>query len=272
MGTVRAEPRLWERYLERGGTAFDTARHYGDASESALGTLVERHGDRRGLVLVGKGAHSPFCAPKHVAPQLERSLELLRTGYLDVYLLHRDNPAVPVAEWVDALEPHVESGRARAIGASNWTPERYHAYNRAAIERGATPFSLLSNQLSLAESLAPVWEGCLAADETWHERTQTPLLAWSAQARGFFAGRAEDRELRRSWLSSANLERRRRAEELGERHAVAAVTIALAWLLARPFPIHAVVGPRDEKELAACLAALDVELTDDEVRWLTLEP
>ena len=272
MGTVRAEPTLWERYIERGGWTFDTARHYGDASEGALGALVKRHGARERLVLIGKGAHTPSCAPEHVAPQLERSLELLRTGYLDIYLLHRDNPLVPIEEWIDALEPHVASGRVRALGASNWTTERYEAYNRAASAKSAMEFSVLSNQLSLAESVTPVWDGCLAADQMWHERTQTPLLAWSAQARGFFAGRTEDEELRRAWLSSTNLERRRRAQTLGERHCAPAVSIALAWLLARPFPIHAVVGPRNVAELDACLRALDVSLSDEEVRWLTFDP
>jgi aryl-alcohol dehydrogenase-like predicted oxidoreductase len=157
----------------------------------------------------------------------------------------------------------------RAIGASNWTAERFEAFNAAAARHGAPPFSVLSNQLSLAEMREPVWEGCLRADPAWHERTQTPLLAWSAQARGFFAGGPDDRdELRRSWLAPANLERRRQAEELAAGLGVPPVAVALAWLLARPFPTYAVVGPRDRIELAACLAAVDVQLPPDTLRRL----
>jgi aryl-alcohol dehydrogenase-like predicted oxidoreductase len=270
MGTVRALPELWAAYVEAGGASFDTARHYGDASEAELGRFLERHGLRDRVAIVGKGAHPPTCAPEHVGPELERSLELLRTDHLDVYLLHRDDPRVPVGEWADALAPHVAAGRTRAIGASNWTPERYAAFNAEAARRGLTPFSLVSNQLSLARMLEPVWDGCLTADEAWHERTQTPLLAWSAQARGFFAGRGGDVEIRHSWTSEENIERRRRAEELGRRRRVPAVTIALAWLLARPFPTFAVVGPRSAAELDDCLAAAALELGEDELR--SLEP
>jgi aryl-alcohol dehydrogenase-like predicted oxidoreductase len=86
--TVRPDPALWERYVGAGGRAFDTARRYGDESEGALGAFLERHRLRNDAFLVGKGAHTPWCAPEHVAPQLERSLELLRTDYLDLYLLH----------------------------------------------------------------------------------------------------------------------------------------------------------------------------------------
>jgi aryl-alcohol dehydrogenase-like predicted oxidoreductase len=270
MGTVRVLPEVWEAFLEGGGTCFDTARHYGDASEGELGAFLERHGLRDGLVIVGKGAHTPSCAPEHVAPELERSLELLRTDHLDLYLLHRDNPAVPVEEWADALAPHVAAGRMRAIGVSNWSAARFEAFNAAAARGGLPGLVVLSNQLSLAEMLEPVWGGCLRADTGWHEQTETPLLAWSAQARGFFAGRPDDDgEVRRCWLSRANAERRRRAERLARERGVPTVAVALAWVLAQPFPSFAVVGPRNETELAACLVGADVELTDSEIVWLS---
>jgi aryl-alcohol dehydrogenase-like predicted oxidoreductase len=271
MGTVRAAPELWEAYVERGGACFDTARHYGDDSEGGLGRFLEQHGLRNRILIVGKGAHPPTCAPEHVAPQLERSLELLRTDHLDVYLLHRDDPQVPVAEWADALAPHVTSGRLRAIGASNWTAMRYERFNEHAVLRGLTPFSLVSNQLSLAEMLEPVWDLCVRADEQWHEMTQTALLAWSAVGRGFFTGRLDsDAEVRRSWLSEENLARRRQAETIAAERGVAPSTVALAWVLARPFPTFAVVGPRSHAELDDYLAASELELTPDELQRLQI--
>ena len=268
MGTVHVEPALWEAFVAAGGTCFDTARHYGDETEDAVGRLLERLGIRDSIVLVGKGAHTPDCRPEVVAGQLDRSLELLRTDRVDVYLLHRDDPAVPVGEFVDALDAEVRAGRAAAVGVSNWTAERFEAFNTYAAREGRTPAVLLSNQLSLAEMLEPMWAGCLRADDAWHERTQTPLLAWSAQARGFFSGRPEDDELRASWLSEENRARRSRAEALAEKLGVPAVAVALAWLLDRPFPTLAVVGPRDHGELADCLAALDVELDEEELASL----
>jgi aryl-alcohol dehydrogenase-like predicted oxidoreductase len=71
MGTVRAEPALWEAFVAAGGTWFDTARHYGDRSEGELGAFLERHGLRNRIFLVGKGAHTPDCRPEIV--ELRRS-------------------------------------------------------------------------------------------------------------------------------------------------------------------------------------------------------
>jgi aryl-alcohol dehydrogenase-like predicted oxidoreductase len=269
MGTVRPEPTLWERFLAAGGNCFDTARHYGDESEGGLGRFLERSGARDEIVLVGKAAHAPDCRPDAVAPELDRSLELLRTDRLDLLLLHRDDPAVPVGEFVDALDAEVRAGRTRAVAVSNWTTERFEAFNAYADSHGRARAVVLSNQLSLAEMLEPVWAGCLRADPAWHERTGAPLLAWSAQARGFFAGRPADEEVRRSWLSPVNAERRGRAEWLGRRLGVAPVSVALAWLLARPFPTWAVVGPRDRRELDACVAAADLELAPAELGALS---
>ena len=268
MGTVHARPELWDAFLQAGGNCFDTARHYGDESEGELGRFLERHAARDSVVVVGKAAHPPDCRPDAVRPELDRSLELLRTDRVDLLLLHRDDPAVPAGEFADALDAEVAAGRARAVGLSNWAPERFEAFNAYARRHDRAQAVVLSNQLSLAEMLEPMWSGCLRAEPGWHERTGTPLLAWSAQARGFFTGRPEDDELRRSWLSEANRERLRRAEAHGKRVGAAAVTVALAWLLARPFPAWAVIGPRDRDELDTCLAAAELELEAEDARRL----
>jgi aryl-alcohol dehydrogenase-like predicted oxidoreductase len=88
-----------------------------------------------------------------------------------------------------------------------------------------------------------------------------PLLAWSAQAGGWFAGSGSP-----VYDNAANRERRARAGQLGDANAV-----ALAWVLAQPFPTVAIVGPHRLEHLHASLEALTVELSADEVRWLNLE-
>jgi aryl-alcohol dehydrogenase-like predicted oxidoreductase len=142
---------------------------------------------------------------------------------------------------------------------SNWAPARCEAFDVYAREHGRARPSCVSNQLSLPEMLEPVWPGCVRADEAWHERTGTPLLAWSAQGRGYLSGRGSgDPEVRRCWDSPGNEARRDAAERIAAALGVAPVAIALAWLLVRPFPVWAVIGPRSRDELAACLAAFDV--------------
>jgi len=99
------------------------------------------------------------------------------------------------------------------------------------------------------------------------------LLAWSSQARGFFTDRAgpekhEDEELVRCWYSAANFARRARAYELAAKKRVEPINIALAYVLAQPFPTFALIGPRTLAETTSSFRALEVELTAEEVGWL----
>ncbi len=263
---------LLDAFVEAGGNAFDTAHWYGEESERALGAWVASRGLRNEIALIGKGAHAPDTRPEAVSPQLEQSLDRLGTDRLDVYLLHRDDPSVPVGEWADALDEQVRAGRVRAVGVSNWSARRAEELSAWAASHRCVEISLLSNQLSLATMLEPVWEGCVAVDdaaEEWLTRTGTPLLAWSALARGFFQGRPDDdEEMRRCWIGADNLERRARAGRLAARLGVTPAAVALAWVLARPFPTLAVVGPLTLEELATCIRGVTLDVTSDDLAAL----
>jgi aryl-alcohol dehydrogenase-like predicted oxidoreductase len=272
---------MFDDFFERGGTAFDTAWQYVQGrSEQLLGQWIADRGVREQVVILDKGAHTPLCTPEHCHRQLLESLDRLRTEYVDIYMLHRDNPDVPVGEFIDVLDGHVRAGHIRVFGASNWSLERIEAANAYAAAHGRTGFSVVSNNFSLARMVEPPWAGCLSvADPTsraWFERTQMPLLPWSSQARGFFTERArpegsEDPELVRCWYSADNWQRRSRAVELAKDYHVLPINIALAYVLYQPFPTFPLIGPRTLEETRTSLAALDVTLTPDEVRWLNLE-
>ncbi|CAA9579190.1 MAG: Putative oxidoreductase, partial [uncultured Thermomicrobiales bacterium] len=168
---------MFDDFFERGGTTFDTAWQYGGGvCEELLGRWVEARGVREGLVIIGKGAHTPNCNPAAVTTQLFTSLERLRTEYVDLYLLHRDNPAIPVGEFIDVLNEHQRAGRMRAFGASNWSIERIEAANEYARSHGLAGFAVVSNNFSLARMVEPVWAGCIAASDTrsraWFAETQ----------------------------------------------------------------------------------------------------
>lgn len=264
--------RLWDDAAETGIDAFDGAAHYGPRSEELLGRWLASRHTRDGVALLHKVAHTPRCTPEAVADELTASLERLRTDHVDVLVLHRDDPSVPVGEFFDALDAEVRAGRARAVGVSNWTTGRADAFDAWAEASGRSRLALVSNQLSLAEMVEPVWPGCLRADESWHTRRRMPLLAWSSQARGFFAGRTDDdEEVRRCWLTPANAARRERCAELACRLGVAPVTVALAWALARPYPTAAVVGPTLPTELEPAVAAAALELGREELAWLAVD-
>ncbi len=273
---------MWDDWFERGGNAFDTAYVYGGGLfERLLGWWMRHRGVREHCVVTVKGAHTPLCRPEFIASQLHESLGRLQTDHADVYIMHRDNPDVPVGEFVDALDELVRAGRIKVFGGSNWTVERFKKANAYARRKGRQAFTVLNNNFSLARMVNPVWPGCVAASDPatrrWLTRTQTPLFSWSSQARGFFTDRAgpdklDDPELVHAWYSEDNFERRSRAYTLARERGVAPINIALAYVLQQPFPTWALVGPRDLTETVSTLRALTVDLTPAERDWLDLGP
>src|SRR5271166_6351202 len=121
----------------------------------ATGKMGEQHGLREQVVVIAKGAHTPHCRPDAIAPQLDESLDRMQTDYADLYFMHRDDPAVPVGEFVDVLDELYRAGKIRKFGGSNWTLARMDEANAYARSHGKRGFELLSNNFSLAEMVAP---------------------------------------------------------------------------------------------------------------------
>ena len=284
----------WDRFVELGGNVVDTGWMYDQGrAQTRLGWWMESRGVRDDLVVLDKGAHTPVppwplellteCTPAEVTRQHHEGLSRLRTDHVDVFMLHRDNPDVPVGEFVDVLNRHVEAGTMRSWGVSNWTLERIEAANAYAAAHGLLGVQSVSNQFSLARWVRPIYDGAVSAGTdaftAWLERTGTPLLPWSSQARGWFAGESgthvprdfADRapgELDLFWGSDENRGRRERARALATQLGVTPVTVALAWVLAQPFPVFAIIGPRELSELESSAAACTLRLTAEQVGWL----
>ena len=195
-------------------------------------------------------------------------------------MLHRDNPSIPVGEFMTALNEQKQAGHIRVFGASNWSLERIEEANAWATKHGMYGFSAISNNFSLARMVHPIWEGCLSASDegsrAWLSEQQMPLMPWSSQAQGFFAGRADpqnrsDVEFVRGWYSEDNFRRLERVNALAEQRAALPLAIALAYVLCQPFPTFPLIGPLLLSETRTSLQALDIELTPEEVRWLNLD-
>lgn len=270
---------LLDAYADLGGNAIDTGRHYGDRAEGSIGRWLRQRDRRGGTVILGKGAHPHGdrrrLTREDIAADLERSLALLETGYIDIYLLHRDDPTVPAGEIVEWLNEHHAAGRILAFGGSNWAPERIDEANAYAEAHGLIPFTASSPQLSLARPVALPWSGTLSAWERrdWYAERGMPLLAWSSQAQGFFTdGYRDDVRSGATWNSIDNQERRRRAMALARDFGVSATAVAVAWVLHQPFPTVAIIGPRSPAELLDSAGAMRVRLTPEQVAWLDLAP
>lgn len=272
-----------DAFLAIGGNSIDTAHIYcGGQSEEVIGRYMKERGNRDELVILTKGAHhdknGPRVSKKDIQHDLTISLERLQTDFIDMYALHRDDPAVPAGEIIEALNEHVAAGTVGAIGVSNWTWQRIQEANDYAAANGLTGFSFSSPNFSLAKANEPFWAGCVSADaETaaWHEKSQLPLFSWSSQARGFFTGRftpevRDNADLVRVFYSDDNWERLERAKQLASDKQVTAIQIALAYVLNQPFPTCALIGAQSVEELRSCDEGSLIQLTRQELDFLDL--
>ncbi|MGI5868450.1 MAG: aldo/keto reductase [Kiritimatiellia bacterium] len=272
---------VFDDFFRRGGNVFDTAHIYGPDRSKLLGRWIRARGVRDDVVIIAKGAHTPNCNPESLVSQLDEQLGWFGLESADIYMMHRDNLDIPVGKFIETLNDLVRAGKIKAFGGSNWTIDRVRKANAYAKRKGLQGFSVLSNNLSLAEMINPVWPGCLhvhdAASRAFLKRSNVALLPWSSQARGFFVpSRAhpdlrEDASLVHCWYSEDNFKRQARAIELAKKKGVEPINIALAWVLNQPFPTFPLIGPRQISETRSCFEALKVELSARECKYLDLE-
>lgn len=277
---------ILDAWVALGGNVIDTAQNYGQGkSESAIGRWLSESGRRDDVVIITKAGH-PYdgrsrLTAEDLTADLDGSFERLGIDAIDLWMLHRDDPARPVGEILDAVNRVVEGRTIRSLGASNWTTDRLAEADAYARSHGLRGFEASSPNLALARQVAEPWPGCVSSSDPesrrWYEKTQVPLFAWSAAAAGYFAGRAENPDpnwtdsVAATYDSPENRERRGRAEEIAGRMGVTASQVAVAWVLTQPFPTFAVVGPDQLDQLSPYAAAADIELTSDEVAWLAVD-
>lgn len=284
---------LLDDVFEAGGNTFDLAHEYRNGEcERVMGQWLESRGVRDRVVIMTKGAHHTIdrrrVTPFDITADMFDSLARLKTDYVDLYVLHRDDPNVPVGPIVEILNEHYRAGRVRAFGGSNWSVERVQAANKYAREHNLVPFAVSSPNFSLAEQVQEPWEGCISisgpnnADaHAWYEQTQMPVFAWSSIANGFFAGKYDhhDRESfaknlepssAKAYCCDENFERLERAAQLAQEKGLTIPQIAMAYVLNQPLNLFALVGSQSGQEFRQNIVALETKLSAQELAWLNL--
>ncbi len=263
-----------DRFWELGGNAFDSAHGYGP-STAILGRWVQSRGVAAEAVFFDKGCLAYEEGVKRVTYEdmgsdIRENHEQLGVGYTDLFVLHRDDPDIPVGEIVGWLNDYKDQGLIGGFGGSNWHYTRIAEANEWADANGLQGFSLDNPNMTLAENVAPLWEGCITIDQAgrdWHERTQLPLFAWASMARGYFF-HVDDPEVNRAYDSPTSRARRERAEQLAAERGFSVPAVAMAWVLTQPFPVFALAGLRAPGQVEDTFRALDLDLTEEDVRWL----
>lgn len=193
-----------DAYVSLGGNLIDTAHAYGNwipgldsPSEETVGEWLRQSGKRNRVIVSTKGGHpdmSDMTAMRVNIPELEKDLESslkkLNVDYVDMYFLHRDDPAVPVEELLGWLEKKVEEGKIRYYGCSNWGLKRMIEAQEAAKKNGYHGFACNQVMGCLAdvhpETLPPSNVVMDAEIRAYHEQTQLSFMAYMSLARGYF--------------------------------------------------------------------------------------
>lgn len=270
-----------DRYVELGGWCIDTARVYCDwledghnASEGVVGRWLESRSCRGNVVIATKGGHPAMGSKKSrlsredLTNDLNESLECLKTDYIDIYFLHRDDTDVPVEEIMPVLNDFYESGKIHFIGVSNWTTERIEAANRFALDHGMEPIRISQINYSLAHASTDILGDetlvCMDMKEYgWYKKHNFPVMAFSPQAKGFFAkfakGDSANNLPEGQYATTANLAKLAKVKEISKKTGMTPAVVPLGYLNSQPFFVSSVFAVTKMWQLEEDMCAQDLK-------------
>jgi aryl-alcohol dehydrogenase-like predicted oxidoreductase len=271
-----AQP-FFQQAIELGVTFWDTANVYGfGSSEEIVGRALKKYSRREDIVLATKvhfkmhdGPGGSGLSREAIMEQIDASLARLDTDYVDLYQIHRFDPETPVEETMEALHDVVKAGKARYIGASSMWAWQFSKMQYVADLHGWTRFVSMQDQYSLMQREEEREMFGLLADQGVGSIPYTPLAKgrlarpWGEHTQRFDVdpvGRRFDIDSDRPIVDAV--------QKIAESRGIPMAHVALAWVLKNPVVTAPIVGPTKSHHLPDAVAALDVHLTDDEIRTL----
>lgn len=277
--------RILDEFIDAGFNAIDTADVYsnwkegnsGGESETILGRWFAQGGRREKVMLATKvgfemGENKKGLSKAYIMQAVEDSLKRLKTDYIDLYQSHTDDEATPLEETLEAFTQLVKQGKVRAIGASNYSAERFAEALRVGKQLGVPGYQTLQPRYNLYDradfeaAMAPL---CLEQG--------IGVITYASLASGFLTGK---------YRSEADLSKsprgyrsKRYLDERGVRILAALDTVtrqlnstpgtvAIAWLLTRPAVTAPIASATSSEQLRDLLAATRLELNEEQVAHL----
>ncbi|MFN4173832.1 MAG: aldo/keto reductase [Parachlamydiaceae bacterium] len=271
---------FYKKALDAGINFFDTANMYSlGASEEGLGRAIHSMTRREEVVIATKvyfpmrqDPNSTGLSRKSIFFEIDQSLKRLNTDYIDLYQIHRLDLSTPMEEILDALHDVVKAGKARYIGVSSLYAWQLAKMLYLAEAKNLTRFISIQPHYNL-----------LYREE---EREMFPLckeegigvIPWSPLARGRLARpygtsthRAEVDTFGKKLYAKTEVSDKAiilTVEQLAKKHHVSMSQISLAWVLSKPFITAPIIGATKPHHLDEALAALDIKLSDEEIKAL----
>lgn len=265
--------------LELGINFFDTANVYSDgSSEEILGKVLKEFASREEVVVATKVHGRMRPAPngaglsrKAILQEIDASLARLGMDYVDLYQIHRFDPATPIEETLEALHDVVKAGKARYIGASSMYAWQFAKALYLAQQNGWTRFVSMQNHLNLLYREEEREMMGLCREEG------IGVIPWSPLARGRLTRdwddqteRSQTDEFGKTLYGHLDSDRAivEAVAQLAKERNLPKAQVALAWLLQKPGVTAPIVGASKPGHLEDAVAALDVQLTAEEIQRL----
>ncbi len=273
-----------DAFTAGGGNAIDSADVYsawadgnaGGESEAILGEWMADRGNRRDVIVATKGGSLEGLtggSRDSLRKAIDGSLDRLKTDYIDLYYLHRDDADTPLEETIGALSEFVDEGKARYVALSNFSAERLTEALAVAERIGAHPLVALQPLYNLVER--EKYEGPL---EQVVEKSGLSTIPYSSLASGFLTGKYRDGspsgDSPRASGAAKYLDARGRRvlaalDAVAANHGAEVGSVALAWLAAQPTVVAPIASARSVDHVPGLLASASLKLSADELRSIT---
>jgi aryl-alcohol dehydrogenase-like predicted oxidoreductase len=268
--------------VDAGVNFVDTADVYTNGeSEKVLAQAIANLGIARKDIVIatkafgrtGPGRNDVGASRGHIMDAVEASLKRLRTDYIDLYQVHAADQVTPIEESLRALDTLVTQGKVRYIGCSNWYAWQIMKANGISEAKNLAKLDTLQAYYSIAgrdleREIVPLLED-----------QRTGLLVWSPLAGGLLSGKfsrehQKPEDSRRSAFDFPIVDKERTwrildvLQPIAKAHETNVATVALAWILAKPFVTSVIIGAKRVDQLQQNLSAVDLQLTEDEMQKL----
>lgn len=269
-------------YCENGGKCIDTARSYNSGlSEMFIGKWLMKSNMRHKVVLSTKGGHpqnvnKSRLSKNEIEFDLNTSLKALKTDYIDLFWLHRDDPDVMVDEVIDYLNSFVNAGKIRLFGASNWKLERIQQANCYAKKTGQLGFSCSQLQWSVGVPNREMYNeyGMQCMDKEEYNNyliSGFPVFAFSAQAKGYFYYKKNKKEIgyrQKYFDNKKNNDIYIKLQHIADFYNVPLNYPILSFIVSSPLNAVPIVGCRTAQDLIEYFSAIEFRLQEKEFQDL----
>lgn len=241
--------RLLDAFVDGGFNAIDTADvysawvpgHVGGESEDVIGRWLKARGKRDDVLILTKVAMwpaQPGLSAANITAAVEGSLKRLQTDYIDLYQSHQDDADTPIEETLEAYGRLIKAGKVRAIGASNFTPERLEASLKTSADKGLPRYETIQPKFNLYDREEV--EGALAQLTA---REDLGVIPYYGLAAGFLTGKYRDPgdlegkargRTVKQYLNDKGLRVLAALDEAAKAVSATQAQVALAWIMAHP--------------------------------------